>query len=138
MTQVKTRDFSRKSSGVEFTADGFTHVCRPALAPEVMQDVVALTRDKKITEDFGIVEQIFAQLMFPADFEKIQPRFRREHTNPLGLAQVLEIIEWLVEEYAQRPTEPSVTSSSPSQAETDVTGTALTAGVPPLEFTPSS
>ncbi len=76
--------------------------------------------------------------MFDADFAKIQPRFRREHENPIGLAQALEIIEWLVEEYAQRPTEPPVTSSSPSQVEMDVTGTALTAGVQPLESTPSA
>jgi hypothetical protein len=138
MSQIKTRDFSRTSSGVQFTADGYTHICRPALAPEVMQDVVALTRDKKITEDFGIVEEIFKQLMSPANFSEIQPRFRRDHENPLGLAQILEIIEWLIEEYAQRPTTPPATSSSPSQVEMDVTGTALTAGVQPLELTHSA
>jgi hypothetical protein len=138
MAETKTRDFSRRAASLEFTADGESYVPRPALPPESLQEVLELVRDKKIREDFTILDQIFDIFMMPSEAEKIKKRFKKDSDNPLGLGQIMDITMWLIEEYSQRPIEPSSGSSSSSSAETDETGTSSTAGVPSEESTHSS
>lgn len=133
--QVRTRDFSRRHRELNFTADGEMHVCLPALPPESIQEVLALTRHENIKTDLTVMMQIFDIVMTPSEAAKIMARLKKDHPNPLGLPQVLDIVTWLIEEYTSRPTTPSASSSTGSQTEPEAVdaGTTSTAGAQPEE-----
>lgn len=136
MTEVRTRDFSTKPRKLDFTADGETYECFPKVAPEVLQDMLRISRSGKLTEDLAALDELFELVMPTESADRIKPRFRRTHENPLDLGQMLDILHWLIEEYSVRPTTPSVNSSTSSQ--TDSAGTSSTAGLSSEESTPSS
>lgn len=139
-TETRTRDFSRRHRELDFTADGEKHICLPALPPESVQELLALVRDENIKTDLGVSMRIFDIVMIESEAVKLHARLTKASSNPLGLPQVLDIIEWLIEEYTSRPTAPSATSSTGSQPEsTEVeSGTSSTAGAQPAELIPSS
>lgn len=132
---VRTRDFSRRVSEIDFTADGERHVCRPALPPESVQELLALVRHENIKTDLTVMLKIFDIIMEPEEATKIAERFKKTSKNPLGLPQVLDIVTWLVEEYTSRPTTPSASSSTGSQTEPEAVdaGTTSTDGAPLAE-----
>lgn len=133
MTEVRTRDFSRKPRLLEFTADGDTFTCREAIAPDALQELVQLTRT--IGTDFGRVSEVFPLIMDEANAARALARVKNRD-KPLDLYQVLGVLGWLVEEYGQRPLEPSETSSTGSL--TEHTGISSTAGAPGMELTLST
>lgn len=128
--QVRTRDFSRRYRELNFTADGESYVCLPALPPEAIQEVLTLTRREDIKTDLNVMTQIFEIVMTSSEAARIMARLKKDHKNPLGLVQVLDIVAWLVEEYTSRPTTPSVSSSTGLQTEPEAveTGTDSTDG----------
>jgi hypothetical protein len=130
MTSVRTRDFSRAPRELEFSADGDTFTCRPAIAPAALQELVELTRT--IGTEFGRVGEVFDIIMDAPNAAKAKAR-AENRDKPLDLYQILAVLGWLVEEYGQRPLEQSETSSSGSQ--TADSGTPSTDGVLGQELT---
>jgi hypothetical protein len=127
MTEVRFRDFSRTPRDVSFDADGEHYTCVPAVAPEVLQEM--LTALKGVKEDpVGSLKMVMELVLVPDSAERIIARLKRGHPNPLDIGQAVEICKWLTEEYAQRPTQPPSSSSNGSAIEP--AGITSTAGQP--------
>ena len=123
-----SRDFSRKTSGVEFTADGDTFHTVPAVAALLIGDVVARIQSAEgLDAKIESVTEFFDIALVDKSAALMKERLRSKN-NPIDLAQALEIVNYLVEEIAKRPTEPSQSSSAGSA--TEATGTSSTDGVP--------
>jgi hypothetical protein len=126
MTEIRTRDFSRAPRKLEFSADGETYECHSAVPPVVLQEMLTLSQ-QHLEEDFSRIADFF-DLAAPEDVAaRIRARLTPGHKNPLDLYQSIQIVVWLIEEYGQRPTTPSVTSTGGSQ--TGDNGTSSTDGV---------
>lgn len=124
MTEVRFRDFSRAPREMYFTADGERYDCLPAVAPEVLQDMLGALRNVK-DDPLGALKLIWELVLVPEAAERLIPRLRRGHPNPLDIGQAVDICKWLTEEYAQRPTQPPTSSSNGSAtASAGITSTA--------------
>lgn len=130
------RDFTKKRATPTFTVGSHKYLGRTGLSPRLLLDAQKLM--KSLGEDADMLAglgEIFKLLLQPESFELI-----RKYINPtdeeavvdygddaIDLEQLQGIVEWLVEQYAQRPTTPSSDSSTGSS--TEDSGTPSTAGV---------
>lgn len=108
MTEVRMRDFSASPRELEFTADGETYQCHSEVTPDVLQEILTLTRGR-LQEDFGTLVEAFELVMLPEVAQTFTPRLHKGHPKPIGMGRAAAILAWLIEEYSQRPTEPSAT-----------------------------
>lgn len=60
-------------------------------------------------------------MLVPESFERLKAKMR-DPLNPLSWAQMMKLIEWLMERYGNRPTTPASSSPQPSVA-TNLTST---------------
>lgn len=116
MTEVRFRDFSRKPRDMYFDADGERYYCLPAVAPEVLQEMVTSLRAVK-DDPVGALKQVFELVLVEESAVRIVARLKKGHPNPIDIMQAVDICEWLTEEFAQRPTRPSTSSSDGSATE---------------------
>jgi hypothetical protein len=135
MTEVRFRDFSRKPREVYFSADGERYDCVQAVAPEVLQEMVVSLRTVK-ENPVDALKQVFELVLVEESAQRIIARLKRGHPNPLDIMQAVDICQWLTEEYAQRPTLPSTSSTDGSA--TVIDGTISTDGQPTEASTPSA
>lgn len=130
--EVIFRDFTRKRKQVVFGISGVNYECVQALGTEALQDLMNLYRggDMQAALKANDAEVVMASIrsMFKiflmddayAPFvEKL-----RDRKDPVDVHQLLEIVAWIVEVYADRPLGSSESSSSTSangEAGTDST-----------------
>jgi hypothetical protein len=139
-TTSAPRDFSSRAKNITFTADGDTFYGVPRVATGLLTDMVAsINRATEMNDKIDAVLGFFDITLIDESVALIKSRMR-DKNNPLELQQALDIIDYLVEVYATRPTQPSPNSSDGST--TEATGTSSTAGVPlevsNLTISPSS
>jgi len=127
MTEVRFRDFSRKPREISFDADGEHYDCVSAVAPEVLQEMLGALKAVK-DDPVGALKVVWELVLVPEAAERIIARLKRGHPNPIDVAQAVDICMWLTEEYAKRPTQPSISSSNGSA--TEPAGITSTAGRP--------
>jgi hypothetical protein len=106
--------------GDEFTAP-------PVIPPAVLGDMVDageriseiqkvknLSQKDQLAQVMEVVDNIFGLVLVPESAALFHERLY-SRTNPFDLMrEVLPALEWLVEEYTSRPTEPSPTSGTGS------------------------
>lgn len=126
MTEIRTRDFSRAPRKLEFSADGETYECFSAVVPVTLQEMLKLSQEH-LEEDFSRIADFFDMCATPEVAGRIRARLTPGNPLPLDLYQSIQIVVWLIEEYGQRPTMPSVTSTDGSQ--TGENGISSTDGV---------
>lgn len=126
MTEIRTRDFSRTPRKLEFSADGETYECHPAVPPVVLQEMLDLSQGQ-MESDFTKIADFFDLAAPEAVASRIRARLTPGHDNPIDLYQAISIVVWLIEEYGQRPTTPSETSTDGSRMGDN--GTSSTDGV---------
>lgn len=127
MTEVRFRDFSRAPREIGFSADGEEYQVRSAIPPETLQEMAALM--KAVRDDpLGSLDAIMRIALEDESAERMCARLRKGHPNPLDIVQAGEICTWMVEQFAQRPTGPSASSSDGSATGGD--GTTSTDGQP--------
>jgi len=143
---VRIRDFSYNPPPIEFTADGDVFYGYPVLGASTIQDLSNVLstghltptpgQDRDIAETLETIAQLFDAVLKPESAELFRTRiFDRE--RPLDLRrQVIPIVQWILERHGLRPTQPSSSSSTGSQDETD--GTTSAAGAQPNGSTPPS
>lgn len=128
MTEVRFRDFSRKPRQIGFSADGEDYQVREAIAPEALQEIA--TYMKTMREDpLASLEAVMTIALDDDSAARLCARLRKGHPNPLDITQAAEICTWMVEQFTQRPTVPSESSSTGSQTGGD--GTISTDGPAP-------
>lgn len=136
MSEVRTRDFSRKVSALAFTAEGDRFDATPGIPPSTLQELLEISKSDLQGNLDGILK-FYEIVLLQESYVRFAERFQSK-TNPIDVFQCIEVMTWLLEQYTARPTMPSVGSSASSQTETDTTGTSSTDGAPSEESTPSS
>lgn len=101
---VSTEPINFKLLGEEFTA-------RPAIQGRVLLDIVADSDSEDTAKVAAVIPRFFEATLLPESWQ----RFQELTTDPdrvVTTEKLGEIIGWLVEEYASRPTKESSPSSS--------------------------
>lgn len=79
-----------------------------------------------------LLEELFRQVLLPESMERFSTGLG-DLENPIPLTKIPRVIEWLVSEYGDRPTEASSPSSDDSESQ--ATGTSSTDASQPAEST---
>jgi hypothetical protein len=106
---TRSKDFGKgaKQSDFEplsFTLAGKTFKCNPAMQGKFLLDMAASTDASNPASGATAVNKFFERALKPGEFEKFDALLNDPDiiitSETLG-----EILSWLVEEYAERPTE---------------------------------
>lgn len=135
-----TRDFTKKRPIIEFTIDDDVFRCKKALDLPRLQRFVAEFRDLNNIKNEDAVDAIgrMMQVMLRREsYARFAHRFTpgddvdvdADEFEPIDHEQVMDIIRWVMEQYTNRPTKPSSTSSDGSGS--DDAGTSSMAGASP-------
>jgi hypothetical protein len=136
------RDFTKKRPDIYFLLNGDRFDCRKALTPKKLQ--LAMRSFKSIKAEFDAVKDegldsdntpdliskisaVLVHFLKPESYQRFELMINEDEPDePVDIQQLMEILQWVLESIAGRPTTPSPesTDSSPS----DGTGTSLTAG----------
>ena len=103
------KDFTKKRTKIEFQAYGDIFEASPAIPADILTTFVVKFSDVENLPSLKRVEamtEVLEMVLKPASFELIQKR-KKDREKPLDLDQLNEIIIWLMEQYGQRPTQPS-------------------------------
>lgn len=133
------KDFSLKVSTHRFKFNGDEVYEAPAVIPfDALTNLGKMSgRFTNITtmEPDKLVEllgEVFDGILLPDSARRLKDRLTDRENSIDVMRQVIPALNWLLEEYGLRPTEPSPPSSTgPSDG-----GTSSTAGAPPEASTP--
>ena len=129
------KDFSRPRTRVAFTIDGDTFEAPPAIPAEVFMEYAERYSQLQARDDdqrnpremIDAMKGVLAIVLYPQSYELFVHRMR-DPNKPIDLAQVQDVIVWLMEQYGMRPTVPSSESSTgPAAPES---GTSWTGSTP--------
>lgn len=146
---VETRDFSRQRPRIEFTLDGEVFKCHSALPLAKLQRVILDIKsdesgNKIDVSEENVVDKLlavmkifmkkesfrrFALKMDPPEDENSDDDNDDDDKEPVDHTQLMDIITWLLEKHALRPTEPSSPSSTGSSRDDGGTPSAAGASV---------
>lgn len=128
------RDFSRKRKRLNFTVDGEEFEAAPALPGDIYAEFVTIYSSTADTETYqdqhDALKRALSIVLLDESYERFQTRLR-DKTNPIEDGQMSDVILWLLEEYAGRPTQPSPDSSDGPAS--PASGTPSTANTQPAE-----
>lgn len=163
MTQAHTRDFTKRRMPVNFTIDGDRFDCYKALDFDQLRRFAALAQGLssfvKIVKDDEEVDEAAAMKSASLAIDKILEIMKivmkkqsygvfvtkvkpseedREDDDfePVDPVQLMEIVQWLMGIYTNRPTQPPSSSSAGSSSVDG--GSSSTAGVSLEELVPAS
>lgn len=124
--EIQFKDFTRKRKPVQFKIDDDVFDCVTALGTEDIQELITVFRGTGSVEDdnadeisktaavIARIREAFKLFLLPDSYVVFLERLK-DRRNPVDPLQLLEIVQWIVEIYTKRPTEPSPNSSSGSQ-----------------------
>jgi hypothetical protein len=124
------RDFSRKRKRLDFTIDDDTFEAASAIPAEIYAEFVSnysnVDENGTTADVFKAMASALETVLLPDSFARFKARLR-DRTNPIELAQMTDVVLWLIEEYGDRPTPPSQPSSDgPASPESGTNSTANT------------
>lgn len=123
MDTVHFKDFTKKRVPVRFKIDADFFECVTALLPAALQEIVTKFRGDEFTEALKSrsidrvmrgISEIF-EIFLLEDSYAVFTRRLSDRKNPIDIHQLIEIIQWIIEVYVNRPTEPSPNSSTGSE-----------------------
>lgn len=126
---VEVKDFSNRAD-VQFRIDDDLFQGVPNIAALQLLEFANLSdqlTDASMADQPKIFKALVDLLLTPDSALRFSERMG-DRENPISIIQVQQVIEWLMERYGMRPTQPSGDSSSGSA--TPDAGTSLTANVP--------
>lgn len=115
---VRIRDFSKKRAPVNFTldgpsADGEHFECYPALALPSIQEIALIAEKMTAETATAAFLEFFKVVLMPESAVRMEAKLS-DRLYPLDLEQANDIMQWLMEVYGLRPTQPSSGSSAGS------------------------
>lgn len=138
-----TRDFTRKRPVIEFTIDDDVFSCKKALDLTRLQAFVNKFRSAELQESeaVGAISNIMKLILRGESYVRFAKRFTpgddvdtdADDFEPIDHTQVMDIIRWVMEQYTNRPTEPS--PSSLAGSENGGAGTSFAVGASPAAST---
>lgn len=123
---IRFKDFTRKRTPVFFTIEGERFDCYSAIALPSLQEIVEVAQEFSTETAVESFTAFFKIVMEEAGAVRLEEMLK-DKRNPLDQEQAVEIMQWLLEVYGLRPTQPSSESSPGSP--TDDAGTPSEAGV---------
>lgn len=122
---ARRRSFSIDREPVEFDLGGEDFVAPPVIAPAALAEMIdtqerlveiqkaeGLSQRQQVEEMLKILDEVFAGILKPESASRFHERLY-SRDDPLDLLrEVVPCLEWLIEEYADRPTQPSLPSST--------------------------
>jgi hypothetical protein len=134
-TVLEYKDFSRPKRQVKFTVGGYEYEAMSAIPLGLALDMAKVARTFKAVDEDSRLDglwQFFDAALMGDGGKQIQKQ-AYDKTDPLDTNQLVSIMNWLLEVYGLRPTEPSSNSSTGSSE----SGTSSTDGVQAEDSTPS-
>lgn len=128
------RDFSRKRKRLNFTIDGEEFEAASGLPGDIYAEFVTLYSSTSGTETYQQQHDALKQALSLALLDDSYTRFAARLTDkkrPIDDDQMSDVVMWLLEEYADRPTRPS--SGSSDGPASPASGTPSTANTQPVE-----
>lgn len=121
------KDFSKRRKLIRFKIDEDTFEAAPAIPAEILTDFVVQFSDVEnlpVDSRVKALAEVLEMILKPESFTRFKTRLR-DRESPIDIDQLNDIIIWLMEQYGQRPTQPS-TDLPPGQLSPE-SGTNLTA-----------
>lgn len=114
----------RRQADRSFKIGGETFVRKVGVRPEVLAEYEKLEETTAATETLELIDGIVVDLIEDADGGHDRYRaLRQREEDPLSLADMQEMVQWLVEEETGRPTQPpSPSTRGPGGTVTTLTG----------------
>lgn len=128
--QVHFKDFGKKRAEVSFTLGDRPedkYICVPALSLPAIQELALIGGRFSNESAVDSFVEFFNLVMDEDSARRIEHKMRHDRMDPLDKDQAVAIMNWLLEVYGLRPTQPSSDSSSGSP--NDGSGTPSEAGV---------
>lgn len=134
MVRVKDFEFSQEPKSFRlYAGDEFVFQAMPVIPIGILASLRDL-RKLNVAESDEAAEkvlQFFDAVLMPESAAELRKRATQPGRFPFGINHMQPLIEWLMEEYGMRPTQPSSPSSTGSM--TDATSTSSMAGLPAEE-----
>jgi hypothetical protein len=92
------KEFGRRSGSVQFSVYGVVYHAYPELPDEAFHLVVGM---QETTDKLTLLDKIFSIVLLPESAQKFIEASTAE--NNIGLMLKIEIFEWLMGQYSDRP-----------------------------------
>ncbi len=105
MTTSRYRDFgtgSANAAPLSFKLHGETFNCRPAIPGKVMLNLISKSDESKPAETANMVFEFFTKVLLEEDSKRFQSLID-DSERVVQMDTIGEIVQWLVEEYSNRP-----------------------------------
>ena len=132
---VEIKDFELNPQPKRFKlyqGDDFIFEAPPSLPLYAMADASKLQAAGFSPETIPLIIEFFTNILLPESATEFRKRATAAHRFPIGIDTLPLLMNWFLEAYGLRPTQPSSDSSSTSEVGD---GTSSTAGVPSTEST---
>lgn len=129
-TDIRFKDFTVDAQPIRFQVNDDVFTAPAVLPIPVMQQLTTAVEKLKGVSDaaaFDAILEVFDAILVDDSARRFRERVA-DKVQPIGIEQVVNIMNWLIEVYGLRPTEQSSDSSAGQPAETS--GMLSTAGVP--------
>jgi hypothetical protein len=128
------RDFTRTRKPLDFTIDDDTFVPASVLPGDIYAEFVTLYSKTGDTDTYqqqhDALKRALELALLPESWQRFAERLK-DKKNPIDDDQMSDVVLWLLEEYAARPTQPSPDSSDGPAS--PASGTPSTANTQPVE-----
>lgn len=105
--QFRSASAAAGTAPVEFRIDGESFYATPVIPAAVMAEILPLARTGTEAERLNALSRFLDTVLYQESAERLAARMRSPE-EPLTLAEVAEVLQWLLEEvYALRPSAPS-------------------------------
>lgn len=137
MTEVVARfkDFTRSEEPVTFRIGPDVFTCVPEVPLDVLMEMSALAtagmENTSRTEMMTRIYSFFEGIMMADSYATFRARMSKNAELPIGMFHFRDIMQWMMEVYGLRPTQPSSQSADGS----DDSEASSTDGASPTEST---
>lgn len=108
MTTETVRDFSASEDLLRFSVRPDTFEAHAMISAGRIMDLASLESRIEAAEGgnkLNAIAEVFQVALLPESYDRFAARLRSD-TEPIGIGQVTDIVSWLMEHYAGRPTAP--------------------------------
>lgn len=124
---VRFKDFSLSPEPVVMRIAPDDFECVPEIPLDSLLDLSSLSSETDRVTQFGRIKDLFDGIMLPDSAAQFRHRMRKStkedpNRDPIGMRHVKPMLEWAMEVYGLRPTQPS-SSSEDGSADTDISST---------------
>lgn len=107
------RDFTRKREQLTFRIDNDVFEATPAIPGDLLTEFATRYSnigDAPVREQLNVMKDALSLVLLPESHARFTKRLS-DLENPIELEQTVDVVQWLMEVYGKRPTQPSSPSA---------------------------